>query len=341
MSTSAPIATVDLPCTACGHHEDEPMWTGIEHEYRGETTDAPFTVVKCTSCGLARLNPRPDVSELGRIYPPTYYAYGLTDSVDAAVKGGPILRFTEKAKITRYQKRLLRIVKQLGDTEGPIRLLDIGCGDGRLLDWYKESSIGDRIEAYGIDISEEAVATAKARGHEAVAGRFETDTKLPNNSFDIILAFHVIEHVDDPTAFMKRGAELLRPGGIFVVATPNIDSIDAKLFKKYWGGNHFPRHWTFYSKKTLAALAQSQGLEQAEIEWEVNPVFWNWTFHSWLAGKFPKSKWPDRLFPPVQIFHASIQSFVLLSFFTVVDTLQRILTRRTASMAMSLRKPSA
>jgi SAM-dependent methyltransferase len=339
LTLSQTIATTDLPCTACSARDDERLWTGTEHEYRGETTDRPFDVVRCRRCGLARLNPRPDVSELSRIYPPSYYAYHLSDASDAAARGSVVRRFTERAKARRYQRRLLGIVDRLEASPGPIRLLDVGCADGRLLDWYRESAAGDRLETYGIDISEAAVGAARAKGHRAVAGRFELDTELPEGTFDVILAFHVIEHVDDPAAFARRAAALLRPGGIFVVATPNIDSVDARRFGRYWGGNHFPRHWTFYSPETLAELARSVGLEAGRIEWEVNPVFWNWTMHAWLTARFPTARWPDRLFPPVRIFHASTQSFMLLSFFTIVDTVLRVVTGRTASMAVDLRKP--
>jgi 2-polyprenyl-3-methyl-5-hydroxy-6-metoxy-1,4-benzoquinol methylase len=280
------------------------------------------------------------VSELGRIYPPSYYAYHLADAAESAARGSVVRRFTEKAKARRYQKRLMGIVERLDQPAGAIRLLDVGCADGRLLDWYKESPVGDRLETYGIDISEDAVATARSRGHNAVAGRFELDTELPEGTFDVILAFHVIEHVDDPAAFTRRAAALLKPGGIFVVATPNIESLDVRLFRRFWGGNHFPRHWTFYTPDTLSALAESVGLEAGRIEWEVNPVFWNWTMHALLTSRFPRARWPDAVFPPVRIFYASLQSFLLLSFFTVVDTLMRTLTRRTASMAVDLRKPS-
>jgi SAM-dependent methyltransferase len=171
-----------------------------------------------------------------------------------------------------------------------------------------------------------------------VAGRFEVDEELEAGSFDLILAYHVIEHVDDPKRFAERAAELLAPGGLFVVATPNWDSADARRFKQYWGGNHFPRHWTLYDEKTIGGLAEQVGLRLERVEYQVNPVFWNWTCHSWLKSRFPNSTWPDRVFPTIAIFHKSFQSFVLLSLFTVVDALQRVVTGKTASMAAELRK---
>ena len=313
----------------CGGADAAFMWAGHEHEY-DNTTDEEFRFVRCSACGVVRLNPRPDVSELTTIYPPDYYAYGLL--AEEADGLGALL------KKRMYQRRLLALLDRLGKP-GPLRILDVGCADGRLLDWYKASSAGDRVETHGIELNADAAATARGRGHRVVTGRFEADTELEPGGFDLILAYHVIEHVDDPKAFAERAAELLAPGGLCVIATPNWDSPDVHRFRGLWGGNHFPRHWTLYDEATLGALAEAVGLEFERVEYQPNPIFWVWTAHAWLKSRLPASRWPDRLFPPVGIFHRSIRSFLLLSLFTTVDLVQRIVTGRTASMAVELRKP--
>jgi SAM-dependent methyltransferase len=188
-------------------------------------------------------------------------------------------------------------------------------------------------------MDEAAAATARSRGHRVVTGRFEVDTELEREGFDLIVALHVIEHVDDPQKFARRAAELLAPGGVLAVATPNWDSRDAKRFRGRWGGNHFPRHWTLYDEDTIGALAKSVGLELERVEYQPNPIFWVWTCHAWLRERFPGRRWPDRAFPPVGIFAPSLQSFALLSAFTAVDLAQRAATGRTASMAVEMRKP--
>jgi 2-polyprenyl-3-methyl-5-hydroxy-6-metoxy-1,4-benzoquinol methylase len=326
------IAKVDVPCVHCGSHDDELMWTGREHEYR-DTTDESFSFVRCRQCGLVRLNPRPDVSELHRIYPSNYYAYNLL-----AHESSGKLGFTDRMKKRMYQQRVETVAGRLGKA-GRIRLLDVGCADGRLLDWYGESSVGADLETHGIEINESAAETARRRGHRVVTGRFEIDHELEAGTFDLILAAHVIEHVDDPKRFAVRAAELLAPGGLFVVATPNWNSADARRLKEHWGGNHFPRHWTLYDENTLGWLADTVGLTVERIEYQPNPIFWIWSCHSWLRDRFPKRRWPDRAFPPVDIFLPSTQAFLLQSTFTLLDVALRALTGRTASMAAELRKP--
>src|SRR3954453_12143499 len=94
------VKTADATCPHCGGRDDAPLWAGREHEY-DNTTDEPFSFVRCRSCGLVRLDPRPDVSELGRIYPPNYYAYNLL-----AEESDGELGFTDRMKMRMYQGRL-------------------------------------------------------------------------------------------------------------------------------------------------------------------------------------------------------------------------------------------
>jgi SAM-dependent methyltransferase len=329
-----PVAKVEVPCPHCGSGDRVALWAGREHEYEN-TTDEQFAFVRCPRCGLVRLDPRPDVSELGRIYPPDYYAYNLISDEPDSDPG-----FTDRMKMRMYQRRLEGLVERVG-RPGTLRVLDVGCADGRLLDWYKQSAAGERIETHGIEMDEAAAATARRRGHRVVTGRFEVDRELEPGSFDVILALHVIEHVDDPEGFARHAAELLTPGGVLFIATPNWDAVDARRMRGHWGGNHFPRHWTLYDERTLRALAGSIGLELERVEYQPNPIFWVWSCHSWLRDRFPGRRWPDRLFPPVAIFDDSVRSFVLLSAFTVLDTVLRRLTGRTGSIAVEMRRPAA
>src|SRR4029079_18416983 len=146
--------------------------------------------------------------------------------------------------------------------------------------------------------------------------------------------------VDDPKGFAQQAADLLAPGGLFVVATPNWDTWDARRYKGNWGGNHWPRHWALYDEKTMHDLARRIGLEFERIEYQVNPIFWVWTFHSKLRDRFPKRRWPDRVFPTVKIFHPGLRSFLLLSWFTLVDIALRRITGRTSTMSVEMRKPA-
>jgi SAM-dependent methyltransferase len=332
---SDPISTVHRPCALCGSTESITLWSGHEHEYP-ETTDATFSVVKCRTCGLGRLDPMPDVTELDRIYPPTYYSYNMVS--DRRPDGA--LRAKEKVALKYTGQVLAKAMQRAGVAEGtPVKLLDVGCGDGRILDYYRDSRPKGMVETWGLDINGDALAIAAKAGHRCVQGAFEDANDLPKNYFDIVVARHVIEHVEDPVVFTRNAAELLRPGGVFLAATPDFGSKDAQKFGGHWGGNHFPRHWWFFDGPSMRKVAEHVGLECTAVEYELNPVFWTWTMHSALRDRYPDAKWVDAVFPPVSIFYGGPRSFLLQGTFTVLDSVMRRRTGMTGSMIATLRKP--
>ena len=72
---------------------------------------------------------------------------------------------------------------------------------------------------------------------------------IKEETLEFITMFHVIEHVKDPKSIIKTLNKLLVPGGHLVIETPNIDSLDAMIFKEtFWGGYHFPRHWHLFTQ---------------------------------------------------------------------------------------------
>ena len=98
------------------------------------------------------------------------------------------------------------------------RCVDVGCGDGRAGAFATER--GSRY--VGVDISERAVAAARARGLDA--RRIDGSDALPfaEDSFDVALCLDVIEHVVFPDQTIREILRVLRPGGIAIVTTPNV-----------------------------------------------------------------------------------------------------------------------
>jgi len=237
----ANIAKVEVACNSCGSTETSFITNGEEHEYDNTTSDV-FNVVQCTKCGLIYLNPRPDVSELKTIYPANYYAYSLQDkNVEAENKSSLLYRARKFVYMSRLTKAL-----DLCRPAALLKVLDVGCADGRALTWYKNVE-KYKVETYGVDFDPIAVAKARAAGHTVYQGRFE-DVDIEDRAFDLVVATHVIEHVADPKGFAARAFAVLRPGGVFLCETPNAGSFDAKMFgQQHWGGYHFPRHWVLYN----------------------------------------------------------------------------------------------
>jgi 2-polyprenyl-3-methyl-5-hydroxy-6-metoxy-1,4-benzoquinol methylase len=97
------------------------------------------------------------------------------------------------------------------------RILDLGCGLG----WFTERLAG-LGEAHGIDLSAKAIAAAQARRPDInyLAGNVYS-APLPRDHFDVVVSQEVISHVEDQPKYLERAAEVLKPGGHFIVTTGN------------------------------------------------------------------------------------------------------------------------
>ncbi len=325
------IQKVDTTCNNCGSAQRELITTGSEHEY-DNTTDDVFNVVRCTNCGLAYLNPRPDVSELATIYPANYYAYAIEENYDESQRQNLYFK-------VRYSRILAGLEYVLSFCKGDkLKILDIGCADGHILNWFRKVRTHD-VETYGVDLNEAAIAKARSQGHTVYAGRFE-EVDIPEGHFDFVWASHVIEHVADPKAFTEKVYRILKPGGIFWFWTPNIGSLDARLFKnKHWGAYHFPRHWVFYDERSVTKLAEITGFEVVKIDYQPNAIFWVWTFHSLLKNNPLFSKWADTLFPPIDWAKTNLANLIRNASFAGLDSVIKAITGQTSNMGVAFHKP--
>ena len=216
-----------------------------------------FTFVKCRGCGHVYLNPRPTQEEIGLYYPETYkeYVMGVEEEPSAFV---------------RWNRRygLAKRCHTITSRRPPGRFLDVGCGTGILMEAMRERG----WQVQGVDFTPAAVQAARARGLEVHQGTLE-DAGLPEASFDAVALWNVIEHVPDPPATAQAVARVLRPGGLVVMATPNVDALDARLFGEYWALWEAPRHFNVFSPGSLGRVLESAGFANVTSESVVGTWF--------------------------------------------------------------------
>ncbi len=267
-SPEAPLATEPGACALCGGRTGAPLARGWDFEYG--TTHTELTLHRC-ACGGVYLDPRPSPSELARIYPSNYYAYDFQARLGplvARVKGA-----TERAKVSAYAPYLRE----------SSRILDVGCGDGHLLALIRDT-VAHRVALEGVDVSADAAIRARARGIMVHVGAIET-VDLADGAYDLIVMNQLIEHVGDPGGLLRRVIRGLRPGGHLFIETPNLDALDARLFRRrYWGGYHLPRHFHLFDRRTLPRLMAQVGLDTVAMRPLVNPQFWIITIQNWLSA---------------------------------------------------------
>jgi SAM-dependent methyltransferase len=141
--------------------------------------------------------------------------------------------------------------------------LEIGCGDGHLLAALQ--ALGWRV--LGIERSADAAMEAQRRGVGACVAD-PTNLGLPAASSDLVIFWHVLEHLDDPHGALREARRLLRDGGRLVVAAPNLASWQARLLGSRWYHLDVPRHLFHFTPQTLERLLLETGFQ---------PVAWS--FH--------------------------------------------------------------
>ena len=320
-------------CPLCDSPRKRPLYEVTEHEY-DNTTDDRFQMVTCLECGAWYLDPRPAESELGTIYPPNYYSNVLEagSGVDVEEAGKGLF---QRLGLWLFKRRIRPIERHLQLTP-ETRWLDIGCGFGLALEsMYQVHG----MRGVGVDMSERAVAICRQRGFEAHAVKIEDFEPPTGMRFDFIHSSHLIEHVASPLSYLRKVYDLLEPGGTTVFITPNTETWDSRLFGRHWGGLHVPRHWVLFNAASAVRAAQRVGFEHVETCFSTNSQFWIWSFHSLLGGFLPQ-KVCDSLFPSDHRFvKSSVWMVFRGGFFTAVDMLTVLLTKRSSNMAVILRKP--
>lgn len=314
-SIPADIAVEEVRCTVCGGDATDEAARAYDYEYK--TSRREWIYVRCRECGLVYVNPRPAVSELGTIYPPHYYSFEETQH--------------ERALVSFFRRRLEAMkVRVFGRFvgEGPRRILDVGCGDGRFLKVLRDSG-SDEWELEGIDIDEGAVERARAAGLEATHSRLE-DFDPGDERYDMVVLFQVIEHVSEPGAMCAKVRSLLKPGGVFVIETPDVAGWDEKLFRSgLWGGYHVPRHWNLFTPANLGRMLEDQGFQVEDNQPLISTSFWINSLYNWLLVR----GFSERV---LSFFH--YQNPLLLGLFIALDKVRMACGARTSNQRMVVRR---
>jgi SAM-dependent methyltransferase len=318
---SPAIATEEVPaCPVCGASDYAQCAVGFDYELL--TCSNPWRFVQCRVCQHVWLNPRPAVAELGVVYPRTYYAYNY----------GTINPIARKAKEILDRRKIAKIVRHC--PQAPKRYLDVGCGDGRFLRVMERMGV-PRGGLYGLELDKRVVERLRGCGYSGVyCERAEDVTNIPEGGIDLVTMFHVIEHVDNPGTVIGRVRRWLCPGGVFALETPNLDSLDARMFRRtYWGGYHIPRHWNLFTPASISRLLTDNGLEVMAAVFQTGHSFWMYSLHHAL-------RYEGKSRPRAGAWFDPMKSLVGLAGFTVFDLLRGSLGSKTSAMLVICRKPS-
>ena len=192
-------------------------------------------------------------SECGLVYRQTRLN-GAGISVDQRKFLDEYLR--EEGLYARYFNDKLRVIERCRPTGS---LLDFGCGAGTFLRCARERG----WEVVGVEGSVPAATHSRSTGLDVREGVIE-DLKL-SGRFDVVTAFQTIEHFADPLAFLSNIRNLLKPGGLLVLTTPDRRSLLGKLMGKRWFGYFNDEHLFFYDCGSFQKSIEKAGFSDVVV----------------------------------------------------------------------------
>jgi len=200
-------------------------------------------IFQCTLCGIfiKKILKQPQ----NKLYDKDYYAqYPYSHTLGLT---------------NRYFRSKIRTLQKLIGKSRP-SVLDIGCGWGD----FGIVAKGESLPYFGIDGSPTAIQIAKNK-NLFVENTTLKKLILQKKQFDAIVSFQTLEHVKNPHFFLNSARQLLRPGGIILLTTPNNLTPLRFLMRGKWSVYNTDSHFVFYDTKTLRLILEKNGFTNIEI----------------------------------------------------------------------------
>jgi len=235
-------------------------------------TQEHFQIIECDNCSMRFTNPIPSVEEIALYYDfPDYISH--TDST----KGWMHQLYHKVRNHTLIQKTNW-IQSLFTGYKGQI--LDIGAGTGAFANAMQNK--GWKVTALEPD---EASRNRALQNYGLQLLPSDELFNLPENTFDVITLWHVLEHVHALKPYIQSFQKLLKPNGRLIIAVPNYNSYDATFYKQFWAAYDVPRHLYHFAPPSMRYLMKKQGLEVIDIK----PMWFDSFYVGLLSEKYKKS----------------------------------------------------
>lgn len=235
-----------------------------------------YRYLVCRHCHSEFQSPMPGSSQIASFYPDAYDQYApLDDLKPLSAAKTAVLKYhygyahlNTPPSIFRLLSRVLAAFNYKDSLAFSAngRALDVGCGNGRFI--RRMNSLGWRCE--GVEFNATAFEVCRQAGLKVFHGELN-DARFGDACFDLITARQLIEHLPDPKAFVQEIDRILKPGGRFVIITPNNLSWGKKMFGKRWFANEVPRHLVLFNLASLTALLERYGFRRVFSQTSSSP----------------------------------------------------------------------
>ena len=210
-------------CLICGLSSD--------YLFSKDDWNSNFKFYKCRNCTHVFVYPQPTIKDLDLFYNQEYYVSEF-QRLKVRKKGAYILKHISKTKIP---------------------MLEIGCSYGYFLEYMDEQG----IKVDGLELSQIASQKAKEKGFDVICGSIENDLTL--KKYYSVFLFDVLEHLPNPSLFLKLISNRMLESGEIFITVPNQCSLEFKFFKKYWEWTSPPAHLHYFNYQSIAGLLNQSG----------------------------------------------------------------------------------
>lgn len=211
-----------------------------------------------------------------KLYSESYFTSKIT-------KGGYFNYIEESAvnKLT-FNHRLKTIEERLG-RKG--QLLDIGCALGDFLEVSRDKLWRN---SYGTEISDYAIKQCHKKGLKVYKLNLQKKQRIfPKNSLDVVTMQDVVEHLKNPKQELREVYNLLKPGGLLFITTPNLNSLSQKLMGRYWYHYKKGEHLIYFNSDNIALLLKKSGFKNIQVKPTLSWVTIQYIIHR-LSYYFPR-----------------------------------------------------
>jgi SAM-dependent methyltransferase len=241
----------EVACALCGRRSFRPLWN-LEG----------FSFSRCAHCGLVQQSPQPEPGAVEARYGDAYSEYEIANQE----------AYRDLELLALADLRLEEAAAPLRAAAPRPRALDVGCATGALLDALRDRD----WEPQGVEICVPAAKYGRRRYGLPIHAGDLISAYFPDGSFELVHASHLVEHLNDPRAFLAEARRVLARDGLLVLATPNVDGFQARLLGSEWR-SAIRDHLYLFSASTLGSLLSECGFRVERL------VTWG----GWARGQRP------------------------------------------------------
>jgi 2-polyprenyl-3-methyl-5-hydroxy-6-metoxy-1,4-benzoquinol methylase len=231
-------------CNNCGQTNLEPLYNAPAFDSRNREAGKNFGIARCRSCQLVSTTGT-DADEVAEAYTSEYYGSASSKFVSA------IERIISLTTVVRSRK-IIQVWRGGQHTEESPSVLDIGCGRGQLLRAFQSqgaSVLGLERQEFPADHTPSDILRVGSI----------SDPEYTDIKFDIIILWHVLEHLEKLEELLNEATNHLSENGLLIIAVPNFSSLQQRMFSKHWFHLDLPRHLVHVDSKWLLQQLTNRG----------------------------------------------------------------------------------